>query len=145
MQICNVCSGDTPKYRCPACRIRYCSLGCYKTHKANDTCQPPKPSVPPAKDLNVPYGNAEEPWTVEDLLEDDDHTDEVSLQRLQLLGESESLRKLLLNPHLQQLMRSVDAAENKADAMKAAMHEPLFIELSDQCLQIVEKKVENCL
>ncbi|XP_041749386.1 zinc finger HIT domain-containing protein 3 isoform X2 [Coregonus clupeaformis] len=140
MQICNVCSGETPKYRCPACRIRYCSLSCYKTHKANDTCQPPKQSVPPpAQDLNGAYGN-EDPWTVEDVLDDDDdHTDKVPLQRLRLLGKSEELRALLRNPHLCQLMRSVDTAESKADAMKTAMQEPLFVELSDQCLQIVEK------
>uniref|UniRef100_A0A4W5N2B3 Zinc finger HIT domain-containing protein 3 n=1 Tax=Hucho hucho TaxID=62062 RepID=A0A4W5N2B3_9TELE len=140
MQICNVCSGETPKYRCPACRIRYCSLSCYKTHKANDTCQPPKQSVPaPVQDLNGAYSN-EDPWTVDDLLDDDDHTDKVPLQRLQLLGKSEELRELLRNPHLRQLMRSVDTADSKADAIKTAMQEPLFVELSNQCLQIVEKK-----
>ncbi|XP_010865861.1 zinc finger HIT domain-containing protein 3 [Esox lucius] len=138
MQICNVCSGDTPKYRCPACRIRYCSLSCYKTHKANDTCQPLKQSVPPAQELNAPYSNAAEPWTVEDLLDEDDHTDKVPLQRLQQLGKSEELRQLLGNPHLRQLISSVDAAEDKADAMKNAMQEPLFVELSDRCLQVVE-------
>ncbi|XP_021473062.2 zinc finger HIT domain-containing protein 3 [Oncorhynchus mykiss] len=141
MQICNVCSGETPKYRCPACRIRYCSLSCYKTHKANDTCQPLKQSVPPpVQDLNGAYSNvsAEDPWTVEDLL-DDDQTDKVPLQRLRRLGKSEELRELLRNPHLRQLMSSLDAADSKADAIKTAMQEPLFVELSDQCLQIVEK------
>lgn len=35
-------------------------------------------------------------------------------------------------------MMSVDSAENKAKAMKDAMQEPLFVELADQCLKIIE-------
>ncbi|XP_076607340.1 zinc finger HIT domain-containing protein 3 [Chaetodon auriga] len=136
MQICSVCSEQTPKYRCPVCKIRYCSLGCYKTHK--DTCAPfeqPAPTEPAANDaLNT------EPWTVDDLLHEDDITDKVPLQRLQLLGQSKELRDLLCNPHLRQLLCSVDGADSKYDAMKAAMQEPLFAEFSDQCLKIVENE-----
>ncbi|XP_040005923.1 zinc finger HIT domain-containing protein 3 [Xiphias gladius] len=136
MQICNVCSEQTPKYRCPVCKIRYCSLGCYKRHK--DTCLPaeqPAPIVPEAKQaFNT------EPWSVEDLLHENDIIDKVPLQRLQLLGQSEELRDLLCNPHLRQLLRSIDSAESKDGAMKAAMQEPLFLEFSDQCLKIVENE-----
>ncbi|XP_074527599.1 zinc finger HIT domain-containing protein 3 [Halichoeres trimaculatus] len=134
MQICSVCSEQTPKYRCPACKIRYCSLDCYKRHK--DTCLPaekPAPVTPEAKAvLNT------EPWTVEDLLHEDDIIDKVPLQRLQQLGQSKELRDLLCNPHLRQLLRSIDSADSKPDAMKAAMQEPLFVEFSDQCLKIVD-------
>ncbi|XP_078122495.1 zinc finger HIT domain-containing protein 3 [Sander vitreus] len=134
MQICSVCSEHTPKYRCPACKIRYCSLGCYKRHK--DTCLPveqPAPIEPEVKDsFNT------ETWTVEDLLqEEEDIVDKVPLQRLQLLGQSKELRDLLCNPHLRQLLRSIDSADSKDDAMKAAMQEPLFVEFSDQCSKIV--------
>ncbi|TDH04673.1 hypothetical protein EPR50_G00135260 [Perca flavescens] len=134
MQICSVCSEHTPKYRCPACKIRYCSLGCYKRHK--DTCLPveePAPIEPKVKDsFNT------ETWTVEDLLqEEEDIVDKVPLQRLQLLGQSKELRDILCNPHLRQLLRSIDSADSKDDAMKAAMQEPLFVEFSDQCSKIV--------
>uniref|UniRef100_A0A8C6M8U4 Zinc finger HIT domain-containing protein 3 n=1 Tax=Nothobranchius furzeri TaxID=105023 RepID=A0A8C6M8U4_NOTFU len=112
MQLCNVCCEQTPKYRCPTCEIRYCSLGCYKKHK--------------------------EACGVEDLLHEDDIIDKVPLQRLQLLGQSNELRDLLCNPHLRQLLRSVDGAQRKDEAMKAAMQEPLFVEFSDQCLKLVE-------
>lgn len=53
-------------------------------------------------------------------------------------GQSTELRDLLCNPHLRQLLRSVDDAESKASAMKAAMQEPLFVEFADQCLKVVE-------
>ncbi|KAA8586405.1 hypothetical protein FQN60_000241 [Etheostoma spectabile] len=112
-----------------------CSLGCYKRHK--DSCLPvgqPEPTGPKVKDsFNT------ETWTVEDLLqEEEDIVDKVPLQRLQLLGQSKELRDLLCNPHLRQLLRSIDSADSKADAMKAAMQEPLFVEFSDQCLKLVD-------
>lgn len=55
-------------------------------------------------------------------------------------GESKELRDLLCNPHLRQLLHSIDNADNKYNAMKAAMQEPLFVEFSDQCLKIVENE-----
>lgn len=134
MQLCSVCSERTPKYRCPACKIRYCSLGCYKKHK--DTCLPvdkPAPSNPETK-----TAVSTESWSVDDLLHEDDITDKVPLQRLQMLGQSKELKDLLCNPHLRQLLCSIDGAERKEDAMKSAMQEPLFMEFSDQCLKIVE-------
>ncbi|KAM4545776.1 zinc finger HIT domain-containing protein 3 [Odontesthes bonariensis] len=139
MQVCNVCREQTPKYRCPACKIRYCTLGCYKKHK--DSCFPvEKPSTLNPECTDGGTSVSAEPWSVEDLLHKDDIIDKVPLQRLQLLGRSKELRDLLCNPHLRRLLSSTDHAENKAAAMKAAMREPLFVEFSDQCLKIVESE-----
>ena len=33
-QMCGVCLGSAPKYTCPACGLRSCSLPCTKAHKA---------------------------------------------------------------------------------------------------------------
>ncbi|KAF2233236.1 hypothetical protein EV356DRAFT_577687 [Viridothelium virens] len=30
---CKVCDEQPSKYKCPQCRIPYCSIGCFKTHK----------------------------------------------------------------------------------------------------------------
>ncbi|XP_037605152.1 zinc finger HIT domain-containing protein 3 [Sebastes umbrosus] len=135
MQLCRVCREQTPKYRCPACKIRYCSLVCYKRHK--DTCLPAEQSAPADPGATGSFNT--ETWSVEDLLHADDVTDKVPLQRLQLLGQSKELRDLLCNSHLRQLLSSIDSADSKDDAMKAAMQEPLFVEFSDRCLKIVEK------
>lgn len=53
-------------------------------------------------------------------------------------GQSKELRDLLCNPHLRLLLRSIDGADSKDVAMKAAMQEPLFVEFSDRCLKIVK-------
>ncbi|KAJ0004284.1 hypothetical protein NQD34_010498 [Periophthalmus magnuspinnatus] len=136
MQLCSVCTEETPKYRCPACKIRHCSLICYKKHKG--TCLPVQ--SPPAS--KVPENTTTiytDPWTVDDLLHEDDIIDKVSMDRLQLLGQSKELQELLCNPHLRQLLCSIDNAESKDHAMKAAMQEPLFVEFSDCCLKIVDQ------
>ncbi|KAB1265771.1 Zinc finger HIT domain-containing protein 3 [Camelus dromedarius] len=76
--------------------------------------------------------------SVADFLDSDEEEDRVSLQNLKNLGESAALRSLLLNPHLRQLMVSLDQADNKAKLMRACMQEPLFVEFADCCLRIVE-------
>ncbi|ROL53806.1 Zinc finger HIT domain-containing protein 3 [Anabarilius grahami] len=107
--------------------------------ESDNSCHPIKESDPVSSSPTpVTVSSAEQPWIVEDLLDEDSHTDKVPLQKLQQLGDSEALEGLLRNPHLRQLMMSVDSAENKAKAMKDAMQEPLFVELADQCLKIIE-------
>ncbi|XP_028840398.1 zinc finger HIT domain-containing protein 3 [Denticeps clupeoides] len=137
MQLCAVCDQQAPKYRCPACQVRYCSVGCCKKHK--EECKPQaRPATAAAPEGRQPCAGAEEPLAVHDLLNEDDQTDAVPLPSLKQLGESEALRDLLLNPHLRRLLAAVDGAQNKAEAMKTAMQEPLFVEFADQCLKVVE-------
>nr|XP_025035063.1 zinc finger HIT domain-containing protein 3 [Pelodiscus sinensis] len=77
-------------------------------------------------------------WSVEDILTEDDEGDRVPLQKLKRLGESKELKSLLLNPHLQQLLRTIDEAKEKESLMKTSMQEPLFVEFADCCLRVVE-------
>ncbi|XP_028662815.1 zinc finger HIT domain-containing protein 3 [Erpetoichthys calabaricus] len=142
MATCEVCQEEVSKYRCPCCIIRYCSVNCYKSHK--DVCNPKKSSVSHSEcpDIATPcqklktYKDKETAWSVKDLLKDE--SDVVPQQNLKLLGQSTGLKDLLHNPHLRQLLRTVDEAENKEVVMKAVMQEPLFVEFADCCLKIVE-------
>uniref|UniRef100_A0A671L629 Zinc finger HIT domain-containing protein 3 n=1 Tax=Sinocyclocheilus anshuiensis TaxID=1608454 RepID=A0A671L629_9TELE len=118
MQLCGVCSEHVPKYRCPACRIRYCSVSCFKRHKDDDSCHPVKESDS-ASSSSTPVSNQLQMVFI--------HT-----------ADSEALKGLLRNPHLRRLMMSVDSAEDKAKATKDAMQEPLFVEFADQCLKMIE-------
>ena len=39
---CGVCStGKEGRYKCPTCRLPYCSLDCFKAHKATPCAAPP--------------------------------------------------------------------------------------------------------
>ncbi|XP_067866424.1 zinc finger HIT domain-containing protein 3 isoform X2 [Heterodontus francisci] len=141
MKICCVCEEQLPKYRCPRCDLRYCSVRCYKKHK--DDCKPQESgstaTISPAlKEIAQQDSNGHY-WSTDDILhgDDDEESDRVPLEKLRLL-ESEELKSLLCNPHLKQLLLTVDKAEDKGSIMKTAMQEPIFMEFADQCLQIVE-------
>jgi hypothetical protein len=48
------------------------------------------------------------------------------------------MQQILQNPHLQELLVSVDRSPNAERAMQLAMQEPLFVEFADECLKIIE-------
>ncbi|MXQ84478.1 zinc finger HIT domain-containing protein 3 isoform X2 [Bos indicus] len=142
--VCVVCL-EKPKYRCPACRVPYCSLPCFRKHK--EQCRPA--AGPVEKKIRSALtaktkkpveneGSLDDDDSVADFLNSDEEEDRVSLQNLKNLGESAALRSLLLNPHLRQLMVDLDQADDKAKLMRACMQEPLFVEFADCCLSIVE-------
>ncbi|XP_074016640.1 zinc finger HIT domain-containing protein 3 [Numenius arquata] len=146
---CGVCgAAGAAKYRCPRCAAAYCSVPCCRTHK--ERCAPePERSAGGESSPGGAEGAGQAaggPWSVEDILSEDEEQDRVPLQKLQLLGESEELRGLLLNPHLRQLLLTIDGAEDKSSLMKKYMQEPLFVEFADCCLRIVEPpEKENIL
>lgn len=140
--VCVICL-EKPKYRCPTCRVPYCSLTCSRKHK--EQCNPE--TGPQEKKLRSsvtekttkPVENKDDDnESIADFLNSDEEEDRVSLQNLKKLGESAELRSLLLNPHLRELMLSLDQGEDKAKLMRAYMQEPLFVEFADCCLRIVE-------
>ncbi|OLN92221.1 putative box C/D snoRNA protein [Colletotrichum chlorophyti] len=50
--LCAICHVEAPKYKCPRCAIRTCSLGCTKRHKAWSSCSGIRDAtayVPPSK------------------------------------------------------------------------------------------------
>ncbi|XP_077337228.1 zinc finger HIT domain-containing protein 3 isoform X2 [Lithobates pipiens] len=109
---CCVCKGKSVKYRCPRCRVRYCSLTCCKTHK--ETCVPKEATASTEASF---LARGESHWNKD---------------------ESDELKHLLLNPHLQRLVAALDQAENKDQELKKYMQEPLFVEFADKCLSIVD-------
>ncbi|NXA10499.1 ZNHI3 protein, partial [Sapayoa aenigma] len=133
------------RYRCPRCGCAYCSVRCCRSHRGQ--CPPAGGSAerergPPA----APPCPARGPWDVRDILGEEDEQDRVPLQKLQLLGDSEELRGLLLNPHLRQLLLTIDQAQDKSSLLRRFMQEPLFVEFADCCLRIVEPpEKENIL
>ncbi|XP_077337227.1 zinc finger HIT domain-containing protein 3 isoform X1 [Lithobates pipiens] len=130
---CCVCKGKSVKYRCPRCRVRYCSLTCCKTHK--ETCVPKEATASTEASF---LARGESHWNKAGDLTEDDESDQVSLQKLKMLDESDELKHLLLNPHLQRLVAALDQAENKDQELKKYMQEPLFVEFADKCLSIVD-------
>ncbi|KAI8122562.1 Zinc finger HIT domain-containing protein 3 [Lucilia cuprina] len=134
MTECIVCQQITNKYKCPKCYEPYCSLVCYKQHKESPQC---------LDKLNEKINDAEvkeysneinEPTVYEPFKTEDT----VPQEKLIELGSSDDLKNLLYNPHLRNLLKEIDTAPNAWKAIRAAMHEPLFLEFADECLKIIE-------
>uniref|UniRef100_A0A8C6XQR7 Zinc finger HIT domain-containing protein 3 n=1 Tax=Naja naja TaxID=35670 RepID=A0A8C6XQR7_NAJNA len=149
---CVVCGREgrqAAKYRCPGCRERYCSVPCYKKHKEEcasrvDPAMQPADSDPSCPIQREKSWRAEgSPWSVDDILTEDDEDDRVPLQKLQLLRESEELQGILSNPHLRTLLLTIDQANDKSALMRRYMQEPVFVEFADCCLRTVEPEVEE--
>ncbi|NXB05095.1 ZNHI3 protein, partial [Cnemophilus loriae] len=132
------------RYRCPRCGTAYCSVPCCRTHR--ERCAPEPRRERDGAGQGPPPAPAHGPWSVEDILSEEDERDRVPLHKLKLLGESEELRDLLLNPHLRQLLLAIDQAPDKGSLMRRFMQEPLFAEFADRCLRVVEPpEKENVL
>ena len=71
--MCEVCSKDEWKYKCPKCVIRYCSLDCFKSHECNPPVQ--KTPIHPQKRGPRPLQ-----------LDSDDETDLLTSEQLQSLN-----------------------------------------------------------
>lgn len=64
--------------------------------------------------------------------------DTVPVQKLQQLCDSKELMKCLQNSHLRDIMRVIVDSPNPTEAIASAMREPIFVEMADACLKIVE-------
>ncbi|KAF9822632.1 hypothetical protein SFRURICE_012411 [Spodoptera frugiperda] len=119
------------KYKCPVCRVPYCSVSCYKIHKETP-CSPPQE---PPKETN--YSNTKE-------IEYDYPTeDTVPIEKLKLLEQSTELKKCLENPHVREILDLLDTSPYPDELMKKYMQEPIFTEFVDACLNVVQPQSDN--
>ncbi|XP_050715645.1 zinc finger HIT domain-containing protein 3-like isoform X3 [Eriocheir sinensis] len=130
---CEVCRGAAAKYRCPRCRLQYCSVGCYKTHQS-ELCRPAQP--PSRQEVQ----DTEARTSRQQVLFPTDDT--VPPRTLEKLRKNDKLKALLGNPHLQDMLGEVDGAANAQVAMRRAMVEPIFTEFADVVLGVVEPDLE---
>ncbi|CAF0728025.1 unnamed protein product [Adineta ricciae] len=134
---CQVCdeNKNTP-YKCPTCRIRYCSLSCCQTHKSSDTCTA----------INTQSKSTEEiPMTQIQLpieLGDDEESDRLPSHMLERIGQSVQILDLLKNRHLRAMIKSLDSSISPADDMQKAMMEPIFVQFVDELLKVVESNTK---
>lgn len=130
---CGICKEEISKYKCPRCKILYCSVQCFKLHRESADC------------IKITENNNPPPKVEQDrskvLLKDDD--DSLSPEKLKLLATSTELSALLKNPHLKQILTDLDVSSQKEKLIDQLMKEPIFIEFADICLQCLETNNGN--
>lgn len=128
---CEVCLSNKHKYKCPCCMIKYCSVACFKQHKNNSACESKTVQSDCITTTNSKVlQNANNCGEL-------DSKDVVPKEALEKLGSNKHLRDLLVNPHLRDILLEVDTAADVEKAIDMAMHEPIFLEFADVCLETV--------
>lgn len=126
---CEVCLSNQHKNKCPCCLTKYCSVACFKVHKDSNIC----------KSKSVQAGSNSKVLQNVDIDEERDSEDVVPKQVLERLGTNKHLRDLLVNPHLRDILLEVDTSTDVQKVIDMAMHEPIFLEFADVCLETVRQ------
>lgn len=127
-KVCCVCGKEKSSYKCPVCKEPYCSIDCYKSHKTRN-CESPKTQE--MNDTEDAKGAVKYDFPTEDT---------VPIEKLKLLRDSKELKDCLKNPHVRNIMRAILTDKNPTKAIALAMTEPIFIEVADACLKVVESQ-----
>lgn len=138
---CEVCNDQESKYKCPSCLLLYCSLGCYRQHKATQCNIQPDDARNEGQNKNEMIVDSKEEGEIRDsssVTQNVDEDDWVSPEKLQLLGHSDEVKNQLRNKHLQKLLIDVDSSPNPGEKLDEAMQIPIFTEFVDVCMKIIE-------
>lgn len=131
MSSCEVCDQAPSKYKCPKCRLQYCSLACYKVHTANaDKCSQLAAKRASASTPSEPAPPTSKPQQVKTSPYEDDIL--LSDSVLAALRHNPDLANLLRDPRLQEQIRHVDM--NGAEALDKLMKDEEFVRFADACL-----------
>uniref|UniRef100_A0A0A9XE79 Zinc finger HIT domain-containing protein 3 n=1 Tax=Lygus hesperus TaxID=30085 RepID=A0A0A9XE79_LYGHE len=130
---CVVCSkSDDVKYKCPTCKGPYCSVQCCKEHKLTNCTKSEKISHEGSSISDA--GAAVVQQRPKYIYETEDT---VAIERLERLKDSRKLREMLGNPHLRQMLETIDRSGDAAALIGEAMKEPIFTEMADECLRVI--------
>lgn len=64
--------------------------------------------------------------------------DTIPLEKLEKLRESDDVKMCLANPHVRKIIEDTLTSADRTEAISRAMTEPIFVELADACLKVVE-------
>lgn len=109
-----------------------CSVACYKEHKVQE-CEalkaPEKPAAPEKVQESV--NDTRQKYLFPTI-------DTVPIEKLEQLRNSNELNQCLANPHVRTMIKEVVNSHDPTSAIAKAMTEPIFVEVADACLKIVE-------
>ncbi|PBL00221.1 hypothetical protein ARMGADRAFT_1006459 [Armillaria gallica] len=154
--LCQICSSNESKYTCSECRVVYCSVPCYKEHKASScgTASSATENVIPLESLTPPdpkniSADVEEPKPLRSLsslnwpyvpeqsaypdpLQRDDPKP-LQLRQYEAIATSLTIRKVLsAHPNLPALLTSIDnlRGQNRDLALQRALGvtDPQFVD-----------------
>ncbi|KAJ6941612.1 zinc finger HIT domain-containing protein 3 [Populus alba x Populus x berolinensis] len=125
---CQVCHEVESKYKCPSCRVPYCSLVCFTKHKETPCAIPVSVEEKPAADVKV----------VEKRPVKVDEPGEVLLKlQLESIASSSEIRNDLMDESLQKLIHKIDCSTDPETELDVAMGVDVFRIFTDKILSAI--------
>ncbi|KAK3919692.1 Zinc finger HIT domain-containing protein 3 [Frankliniella fusca] len=134
---CNICNDGSSKYKCPSCRIPYCSIPCWKKHKSDGCGNEVVSSTSSSNSCYQVIPDAQKPTYIFPT------DDTVPPEKLRLLSENVQLKEILSNPHVRTILSSLDKATNPSKLLHEAMQEPIFVEFVDECMKTLNPPTQE--
>ena len=145
-KICQVCKVDVKKYKCPTCKIVYCSLKCYKQHKEDGTCEALKLQLDEKRREDL--GAKSEIESVNKKRKRDDSKaresgDEegytVPIEDYNRLVSSQTFKKYFLDVRFQKVVKEIDSANDRRIALDEYIkNDKHFSQIIDEMLLILK-------
>lgn len=140
-QNCIICDTSKPKYKCPRCTVRYCSLECYRAHRTQ--CEEIQREKQAQREENHQsssnnVNNLPPPGNADDEEEEDEYDDTKIILKeshYETLRNDESIKNALRDPRLQQIITQIDTATDRVEALREARaNNPYLREFIDKML-----------
>ncbi|KAI8576080.1 hypothetical protein K450DRAFT_258373 [Umbelopsis ramanniana AG] len=131
---CQVCTENPSKYKCPTCKIPYCSLNCFKKHKEIPCYETKVQQAPAIQESQQKTSSSK------DVLKDDDEF-LLSQEQLRNLSRSEAIHDYLKHPQIRNLISAIDSSKDPAKMLdQARQNDPVFGKLVEEMLYTVTGK-----
>ena len=128
---CQVCAGQQPKYKCPSCPARYCSVQCCKEHRSNG-CEKER--------RKGEKGEGKREMEGEELIKTDYIEDEslrLTAKQLEGMRASREIREMLEDEGLRAELADIDNSKLRLNRLQEAMGGRKFMEWADQVLGVL--------
>jgi hypothetical protein len=145
---CSVCDVSDGRYKCPQCRLAYCSVGCCKTHKQScgqkQTDTETETAVADSSSAKAHVSALIPPSTATiDVFDSNDLAIITDLQKKQL-SDCKEIRDILKSKRLRDKISEIDCSGNtRRTALKNARSNPEFEEFLDLMLRTIKYKEEE--
>ncbi|KAI9256613.1 hypothetical protein BDA99DRAFT_143183 [Phascolomyces articulosus] len=122
MVLCGICSDQESKYKCPTCKIPYCSIACFKNHKL-EPCQPVTETNESSSSILASSSESAERKQLPTDTADEDDTSRLTINQLTSLAHSSEVTKYLQDPQIRDWVTRIDRSnepEKEIDIARAA-------------------------
>lgn len=134
-QACEVCKSKHAKYKCPTCRLPFCSVACSKTHKSTP-CKPPEKQPQPSSGV-VNKAQARAAQSREESEKELDDCILLTPAQLALLDTNDEVQRKLRDDRVMDIIKRIDSAPNRTAALQLEMKNPAFLEFCDDIMEAV--------